>query len=260
MSGLAQQPWDVSVDLTTYSQLHLIKDPTDQVALYTESIPRLTVGFAVRALLQLTTLMATGYDFHAVDGHIYRSSQEVGRMFFISTDQLEPGLPPNINVFSNVNFPSGSSNVTEVSTVSSPSTTNLMALSGIIHDPNDERITITYSYNFVDIPEQDVLSAILDGLATVAQYPSDEIRPWIMGSSPLHNAYIQMSRKKGETLLGYHISRTFYLLARELYLVQRRWAEVVFDLYSGDTVIASGKVGSLRGLEGGGDANATASQ
>ena len=259
MYGLAQQPWGVSVDLATYSQLYLIRDPTDKVALYTEAIPRLTVEFAVRALLQLTVLMATEQEFHAVDGHIFRLQQEVGRIFFIPTDQIPSDLPLLSGGSANVTINGTSANLSQASTGSAPTDTNLMALSGEIHDPEDERITITYSYNFVDISAQDVLSAIIDGLATVAQYPSDVSRPWITGGSARLNAYIQISREEGEVLLGWHISRTFHLLATKLFLVQQRYAAVVFELHFYGTLIASGKVGSLKGLEGAGITYATAS-
>lgn len=259
MYGLAQQPWSSPVELSR-SGLGLVSDVTHNLAIYTTFWPEVrtpntdfTTQFAVRALFRLVTSMASQQPgFVWVRSSVYKSERLIGKI-------LISDIPDNDITLSGGN---GLMNLTSLNTTlmkndSSQQKTRkittkpLTANSGEIHDPSDPRFLLTYKYNPNPIPAQEMLSATFNGLAKVAQYNDDGPCPYITAVSTSQRTFIHIGAVQGEVLLGWHISRAFWLLIFGLFLEGGRWEGLAFEVMFYDSVIAEGYVFKGRGVERG---------
>lgn len=260
MYGLGQQPWSSPVELSR-SGLGLVSDVAHTLAIYTTFWPEtrtpnsdFTTQFAVRALFRLVNSMASSQPgFVWVRSSVYKSERLIGKIMI--TD-----IPDNnITLSGSVN---GSMNLTSLNTSlikpdSSQQKTRritikpLTANSGEIHDPADSRFLLTYKYNPNPIPAQEILSAAFSGLAQVAQYNDDGPCRYITAVSTSQKTFIHIGAVHGEVLLGWHISRAFWLLIFGLFLEGGRWEGLAFEVMFYDSVIAEGYVYKGREVERG---------
>lgn len=131
-----------------------------------------------------------------------------------------------------------------VSNVTSTSALNgiLTADSGDIVDPDDQLFKIAYQYKRINVPNQEIFSAALDGITIAAQYNTNTVCTYITAVSFSGNTAFHIGVDHGQTLLGSQVSRAYYLLVQLLFLRQRRFEEIDSDLRYDGKIIATGFV------------------
>ena len=258
MYGLSQQAWSATVDLV-HSDLRTVKQSGYNVIIYTSDSPPntgLTTGLAVRALFDVIVSMTTeGLGFYKVTTNIKSQGRAIGR---IHITNIDPTSSPTISNHDPLNTTS-TLNVLD-NHASRSVNTSLVTYSGNIPDPDDERFEVSYQYDSKNLRSQEVLSAMLAGLANVAQYNDDGPCPWISAVSSTGNLVLHVGGLPSEVLLGWHISRMIYLLVYHLFLVQRILKEMSFTLFYYGTPIAEGYMKSMRSVGGDGGTGLAATQ
>jgi hypothetical protein len=115
-------------------------------------------------------------------------------------------------------------------------------------DPEDEKFIIQWEDTGANLPMQDILFAILDGLATVAQYGQDTPCHGIHGMSVKANAAFYFGPHYRETIPCGLIRRAFFLVAMQIVIEKKMYREKNFDLRFEGTLIGQGsllKMGQL---------------
>lgn len=257
MYGLSQQAWSSTVDLV-HSHLGTVQQPGFDAIIYTSDNPpstQLTTGLAVRALLDVVTSMATGEPgFYQVTSNLTLQGQPIGKIRISNTFEIpSPVLAEHQGANSNSTFD-------VLNGTGSPSANaSLSALSGNIPDPDNKSFRIRYEYVGEEIRSNEMLSTVLNGLADVALFNEDSTCDWLSVVSTTGNTIFHIGALPRQTLLGWHISRAFYLLVYKLFLVQLSLKEMRFQLYYYDTQIAFGFIKMTQAIEGEGGAGLTAS-
>lgn len=199
-----------------------------------------TTALVVKVLYESITDMATRQPgFYQVAGYIEINGKRVGRMYIGSTN-----LSLNDEDVLNATLTANSPRSIESSFVGELDTGNITQPSNSdeIIDPHDRRFKITWKWETKNIPAQDIFSAALNGLATVAQYDYNGPCDYITALSTLGNAVFHIGRSTGATLLASTISRAFYLLINQLFLGQRRFKELWIYLSIDGVNIADGYI------------------
>lgn len=118
--------------------------------------------------------------------------------------------------------------------------------SGVVVDPDDPRFSISWIFGGRSVPAQEVLSSVIDGIATVAPYETDE---YVTGISFSGNVVFHIGKSLGATLLCGQISKTYTYLSIAI-LKSRNFMEMDFTLkYDGKTV-GTGDVFKISDVEG----------
>lgn len=248
MYGLCQQAWSDTVNLA-HDDLRVVEQSGYNGIIYTSDSPHSTelkTGLAVRALYDVVFSMATQEPgFYKVTSSIELQGRAIGRILITSNAQTPTAYPTSsdrdfLNNTLTANVP-GSYDTPTVN----PSS---LAYSGYIPDPDDERFKISYQYVGDNIRSQEIFSAVLAGLANVAQYNNDGPVPWLTAVSFTGNVVFHFGARPRQALMGWHISRTYYLLVYHLFLVQRILKEIRFTLLYYGRPIADGFMKSMRSV------------
>lgn len=248
MYGLCQQAWSDTVDLV-HDDLRVVEQPGHNAIIYTSDNPHSTelkTGLAVRALYDVVFLMGNQEPgFYKVTSSIALQGRAIGRILITSKAQLPAANPTSsdrdfLNTTSTVDILGGHHTPNENS--------SSLAYSGYIPDPDDERFKISYQYVGDNVRSQEMFSAVLAGLASVAQYNDDGPLPWLSAVSFSGNLVFHFGARPRQALMGWHISRTFYLLVYHLFLVQRILKEMHFTLLYYGRPIADGFMKSMRSV------------
>lgn len=259
MYGLSQQEWSTTVDLVR-NHLNVVDQSDYNAIIYTNDSPpstELTTGLAVRALYDVVNSMATQEPgFYKVASSIRLKGQAVGRIL-ISRRLLTPTPLSS----SDRNHSNTTTTVDHLGGYNIPSAiTSLRADSGLIPDPDSDFFTIIYHYYGDNLHSQEVFSAMFAGLASVALFNNDGLCPWLTVVSASGNVIVRFSERPRQTLLGWHISRTLYLLVYRLFLMQRIFQVMRFTLLYHGRPIGDGFIKRMLSAEEAGALGLTASQ
>lgn len=257
MYGLTLQSWSSPVELLESGLGIVTQTPNYNVIIFTNDEPpgtELTTSLVVKVLLEAVTDMARrDPGFYQVAIFMAISEIRIGRMMIYN--RRDPDTQPldDEGVFIGTSTARSHNSTGSIYGIdrSSPNITLLTDFNSII-DPSDRRFKITWQWDGENIPNQDIFSAALNGLAIVAQFDRDDPCPSITALSTSRNAILHIGRSTTEeTLFAGQISRTFFLLINKLFLVQRRFEEMWIDLsYDGES-IADGYIYKVRRLGGG---------
>lgn len=136
------------------------------------------------------------------------------------------------------------------------SSSSLSASSGEFADDADEDFTIAYRFEGLDIPVQEIFTAILDGLTIAASYDQSGSCDWITGISAAGKAVFAITRKPGQELKCGRVSRALVLITTFPIVMGRKFQEVSVDLAYKGVVIGTGvlyrvrPVGEGSGMQG----------
>lgn len=120
--------------------------------------------------------------------------------------------------------------------------TDLTVPQNSVIDPEDEKFSIQWEDLGANLPEQDILFAALDGLATVAQYDQDTSCRAIHGRSVKANAVFYFGPHYLETLPCGLIRRAFFLVAMQTMIEMKMFREKFFDLRFDGKLIGQGSL------------------
>ena len=108
--------------------------------------------------------------------------------------------------------------------------------SGIVIDPEDLKFSISWIFDGRSVPAQEVLSSVIDGIATVAPYETDAQCAYITGVSFSGNVVFHIGQSLDATLLCGQISKAYIYLSIVI-LKNRKFMEMDFTLrYDGKTI------------------------
>lgn len=246
MYGLSQQPWSSPVELLESGLFIVTQTPDYGVIIYTSNMPPttvLTTGNVVKVLLESVTDMATlDPGFYQVACFIEIEETRIGKMLI--TKMGDPELGSDDEGFANETLSAGSlPSIGPSKDIEGPlgNSTQLAASDEII-DFSDRRFKITWQWDGKNIPNQDVFSAALIGLAAAAQYDKYGPCDSVTALSISGNTVFHIGRSSKETLYGGQIARTFFLLINQLFLVQRRFEEMWITLWYDGMIIGDGYI------------------
>ncbi|KAL6720911.1 hypothetical protein ACLMJK_000010 [Lecanora helva] len=119
---------------------------------------------------------------------------------------------------------------------------NLTSISGEIIEPEDPRFRITYTYDDINVPVQDIAFAFFDGLAQSAQLDHTAPCSYIDGVSASSNFVMHLGGggDSGTTLWAWQAKRALFLLFYELYAEKRVFKGVDFAVLWNGKTIANG--------------------
>ena len=237
MYGLSQQAWYSTVEL---ERSGLAVQHSPGVIIYTKDNPystSLSTELLVHAVYEIVFAMAEQRPgFFEVTSQMTWGGQSIGEILIDSLPMPTSNSSDFLNVTSKVD---GKSVID-----------GGQANSGEIIDPDDGRFKISYQYHGSDIPIEEMLSAVFDGLTEVAPYNEDGPCPIITANSVNGKSGVHIAPIRGQVLLGWHVSRAFYLLFYNLFLVERIFREMQFNLLYYGTVIAHGYIFKMRSAVG----------
>ena len=251
MYGLSLQPWSATVELVESGLVVITKAPAYDVVILTSDT---TVG------ADLTTELCVQALYRAVNDMAVRQPG-----FYQSTNYIVegPGIPIGRILITDINHPSvnsatnssdgvlldmtiatfdGQTNTLTNRTLNNRNpTTN--ADSGQLIDPDNPSFKIFYQYTGKTILAGDLFSAALDGLASVAQYNNKGICDSITALSVKRNVVFHVGRSTAEVqVLAGILAKAFFLLVRDLFLVQKRFQEMEFGMEVAGMMIADGYI------------------
>ena len=261
MYRLSQQGWSSTVELV-HSGLKAVslQSPNYNVIIYTNDITpstELTTGLVVRALYEMVVCMAKQQPgFYQARSFMTLQGRAIGG----SSITRMVDIPSPISKDDEFLYNTSRTPILDQNGKRSGNASLAVGGSGEIPDPEDSRFKISYQYDGKNIASLDILSAVLDGLATVAQYNEDGPCPYITAVSFSGNTAIHIGPVPGEALFGWHVSRTLYLLIFRLFLVQGIFREMNFSLFYYGTMTAKGYIMKMRSVGGDGRVGLTVSE
>ena len=242
MFGLGLQQWSGSVDL---SRLTITTSPESHVMLsiFSDS-PELQPGHIIIALYNtVSTMYAQRPGFDKLNCGIFLRKRRIG-LFYMTPTSPRPVLSGSQD--DTVYEWDGIEGV--VSVVNN--TSILKANSGVVIDPADTRFRISWSSDGNFIPVQEMLSSIIDGMATTAQYDYDGPCSYITGVSFSGNVAFHINGCSGQTLLCRRISKAYILLVALVIVKERQFREMEMTLYFDGETIGEGYVLKISSVEG----------
>lgn len=122
--------------------------------------------------------------------------------------------------------------------------------SGVIIDPSDPRFSISWTANGKSIPAQDIFSAVVDGIASTAQYEWNQICSYALGVSFSGNVAFHIGPySSSEGLLCGWIVKTFSFLVIYVVRARREFQEIDFTLSWQGQKMGSGYIMKLSSIE-----------
>lgn len=242
MFDLSQQPWSDGVDLTN---LGLVAVPGGHVSLTLHELAQgLQPGHIILAIYDTVLRMYNKQPgFYAVNCQIYLRAQGVGNIAM---------LPSRLQ-----KVPSGSQNDTMAGSEGTEGSLSLVNGtgtltddSGVIIDPSDPRFSISWTANGKSIPAQDIFSAVVDGIASTAQYEWNQICSYALGVSFSGNVAFHIGPySSSEGLLCGWIVKTFSFLVIYVVRARREFQEIDFTLSWQGQKMGSGYIMKLSSIE-----------
>ena len=209
---------------------------------FTDTSPsrQLTTEYAVRALYQVIKDMADGTPgFFCAKVSILASGLRVGTMLI-----TKPQRPrrPNITRSSDVNSTMASSSSRSSQGYSNPTAISDDPESGEIIDREDTHFRISYQYDGINVPAQDLFFAFFDGIAQTARLDHDAPCDYITAVSASLNFVIHIGggEDPGMVLTTGHIKRAFWLLIASFYYPRKRFEGVEFSMFLEGKKLANG--------------------
>ena len=120
-----------------------------------------------------------------------------------------------------------------------------------IMDPLNPRFKLTYEFQGTSIARNDVLSASLDAMVTVAKHalePFDSLEATSTPGPAGSDCIILIDKQSGNPEVirfSPKIGRALVLIWRDIMLEQDRWGGILFDVLWDGKLVAFGLVGSL---------------
>ena len=231
MYGLSTQEYEAQVDL---SQLSYVAAYEDRVAIYTKAVSQqLQPRHIIVALYRAVLGMYRGQPgFYAYDSTIVLDGQPVG---LLAIDYATPD--------------GSSTTSTSLEIINPPAingTSGARRTSGIVIDSEDFRLQIYWRANSTDIPAEDILASVMDGIADVAAFDTWTSCQPIIGTSLSGQVTFSVRGIDGTMLCG-RISKTFRLIANEIIVISRIYKEIDLIVKYNDQRIGSGKIGFAQG-------------
>ena len=237
MFALSEQAWSSEVDLT---RLNWVPSPGGRVAIVTVAeAPGLQPGHIILAIYQCVLAMYSrrpGFD--AVVVKIYLQERCIGKLVMLNPFDLPAVI--------------GSRNSTLLGESMAKGTGSVMTRAGVLVDPENDDFRISWAFDGRPVPAQDIFSAVLDGIATTAQYDVNESCAYVTGVSFSGNLAFHISRISVQDLECGRISRAFLLISHWIIPIERIFTEMDFTLILNERPIAEGyifKISSYRKLQ-----------
>ncbi|MCJ1458663.1 hypothetical protein MMC28_009037 [Mycoblastus sanguinarius] len=229
---LAQQPWDQTVYIGHLSRIVDKSFGTIILTNFDGPGTEMQTGHVILALYKGVFAMAEGRPgFYQLNAMVFVTGRHVGSVQIVK-------------ILSNVNKTMGLMASQDVN-----SSGNLTDTSGKIPDPDDDKYEISYHYDGRSVPAQEILTAVLDGLATAAQYSTSDACQWTTGVSVLGNTVVHVGQTFGQTLLCGQLMKLFYLVGGWITIRLKLFGEMDFSLMFEGREIAEGYILKLSATE-----------
>ena len=246
MYALGGQSWSEPVELQESGLVAVYEPPNMDTVIYTtaiQDIDKFTTGLCVQALYQAVNNMATREPgFYKSTNIVTWNDVPIGSVSLVDLSRQGLGLALNVTTNITDGAQIAQSEGLAIATRTTSASSTPTADSGEILDDASKDLKIQYQYTGSRIQGGDLFSAALDGLAHAALFDHDGPCDSITALSVSRNLVWHVGRNSDEKLFTGEISRVFYLLVRDLYLVQRRFQEIWFSLIFEGTSIADGYV------------------
>ena len=103
--------------------------------------------------------------------------------------------------------------------------------SGQVTDTDDHSFTIPYTFNGIRINSKDIFIAVLDALATAAQFPANTPFRSLNAISASGDCVIRIAVDSSQSELSYsHVTKALRAMITDVMIVLRKFEEVTFQL------------------------------
>lgn len=226
---LARQEWSGPLDQDAAS----VVDPSRRASILTTddtSFHGMKTEYAVRALYDVMRSMATqDPGFYGAKISILISGLPVGTMLLYNP------RAETTNIAGLSNQTAAPSSLEEMASPGSNQAiafnSSLIADSGEIVAPGDPGFRITYAYDGINIPVQDISFAIFDGLAQAAPLKLSARCTHITAISASSNFVIHMGGGGDIDSEAWHFTDAFFLIFDALYAEQKRFEGIDFTVH-----------------------------
>lgn len=126
----------------------------------------------------------------------------------------------------------------------------LTASSGVVRDPDSPALSIAWTSDAdFPIPSQQIFTAVLNALLTVAQYPTDAPCEFITGLSASGNVGFHISRTSPLPLTYGTIARAYFLLTTLVIARDKKFVSLGLQILLDGDRIATGCLYKIQGLQ-----------
>lgn len=220
MYQIAQQPWSHTIDLRHISPMVKIGYKTVIITRLSGPGDELQNGHVILALYKGVIAMAGGKPgYYRLNAGIYLEKSLIGS---VQIARLDYGLGL------------AARNISQV-------TDTLTVTTGKISDPKDPNTHIRYSFNGRTTSPQETLTAVLDGLAAVAQYAGSSLGS-VTGRSFSGSTEFYVGGLFGQGVMARDVTRALYLIAIDLIVAFRLYMEMTFTLFISGKWTANGVI------------------
>jgi len=221
------------------TDLDVTKTPSLNLAIYLTEVPTshwLEPGHLILGLRHAVFNMAGKTPgFYRCMAFFSMRKVQIGRMVIIPD--------PDFSSVGNSNGISGASIILRAYEANS----TLTATSGTITDPQDRHFTISWQYEGMEIPEEDVFTTIIDAQTSVAPHNSADECDQIIGQSVSTRTMFHLTRFAGLTLRCGRIMRALIMMT-DVILAYPRYGELSFVLKDFGVDVGRGVLYRIRPL------------
>ena len=231
MYGLSEQPWSSEVDLSKLLYVQSTgRNVEKTVAIITGmEAPGLQPGHVILALYESVLAMYSRRPgFYSVVVTVHLQGRYIGRALMIAPYASQTMFD--------------SQNRTILGDDMFKHTSSVTADSGVFVDPEDSRFRISWTFDGRSVPAQEIFSAVLDGIMTIAQYGIDVPCAYVTGVSFSGNVAFHVGRVDGQGLLCGQMSRVFLAIPHWIIMIERKFTEMDFTLEYAGRKIATGYI------------------